>query len=661
MAQQETEAGAKGVVQLLAAKANKNFADKIAAALARAGYRIADGAFDPNRIDAVLVLWTGVALDDADLIAKARDAWRARRLAPVSIGRVEPPFGAREMTPMDLAGWRGDDEDPRWGFVLTDIEELKLRARIRPPAEESAVSAPLQKTAPPSPKSQPAPAKTPDASPRVEAEKAEQSKPEHPKAEPKTPPQPRQARISPVLKAPRRSVQQTEQLSATLHPARHAWRYHILPAAPAAAGVLALLVLVAGGAYFAAGLRPAVEPAPERTAAPSASEEEPSEEKPEPGASLSLVRLAPGAKAPETAADRTSQQALKDGPFPPVYEAPQEEGPSVTVTAQIREGAITPPAEVMDGLAAEAETQEPEAMQYAALAAPRLKPVPLEGGRPEELAPEAPDAGEVPAEEFNQAALAELASAVEAARAKDRQAYRGDFFSDCAGCPDMAALEGGPFTMGAPREEAGRQSTDGPQRRVDIGYRFAIATRETTFDQWALCVEEGGCRAYVPADEGWGRADRPVINVSYEDAAAYARWLSAKTGRHYRLPSEAEWEYAARAGTGGAYSSGEAISAEEANFDASETAPVTAFRHNAFGLFGMHGNVQEWTLDCWAPSHNGGPSTGAARIDGDCSRRVVKGGAWNASGSSVRSAARRPADTERRASDTGFRVVRVLD
>ncbi|MCK5744981.1 MAG: SUMF1/EgtB/PvdO family nonheme iron enzyme, partial [Oricola sp.] len=250
---------------------------------------------------------------------------------------------------------------------------------------------------------------------------------------------------------------------------------------------------------------------------------------------------------------------------------------------------------------------------------------------------------------------------------------RGDFFSDCEGCPDMAALEGGAFLMGARPGEDGAQPEESPQRRVDIGYRFSIATREITFDQWMVCVADGSCRAHFPYDEGWGRGLRPVINVSYEDAASYARWLSAKTGRHYRLPSEAEWEFAARAGIGGAFFNGDAITSELANFDArqpyhaerglfrGQTVPVTTFRHNAFGLFEMHGNVAEWTLDCWAPGHDGAPATGAARIDGDCSRRVVKGGAWNSPGADLRSAHRRGVDAETRSPGVGFRVVRVLD
>jgi formylglycine-generating enzyme required for sulfatase activity len=338
-----------------------------------------------------------------------------------------------------------------------------------------------------------------------------------------------------------------------------------------------------------------------------------------------------------------------DNAFP--ASASAEEAPDVSVTARLREAAIESGVAEMQDATDKTDAEQGEETHLAALSAPRLKPAaPPEEAAADDPGPDDPDHEAAPA--LDQAALAELASAVEAAHTNEEESHRGGFFSDCSGCPDMATLDGGAFLMGAPRGEEGRQPAEGPQRRINIGYRFAIATRETTFDQWALCVDDGGCRDYAPPDEGWGRADRPVINVSYEDASAYARWLSAKTGSYYRLPSEAEWEFAARAGGEKAMSSGAAPG---------EMGPSPASRDNAFGLFGMLGNVREWTLDCWAPSHHGGPATGAARIDGDCSRRVVKGGAGNAPGSASRPAARRPADVERRAPDTGFRVVRVLD
>ncbi|WP_375204691.1 SUMF1/EgtB/PvdO family nonheme iron enzyme [Hyphococcus sp.] len=637
MPHRETEPGAKGVVQLLAASANANFADKIAKALLRAGYKLDPGSFDPDRIDAVVVLWTGVALDKPSLIDAARQAWNARRLTPVSIGRVEPPFGSREVTPMDLAGWRGDDEDPRWRFVLSDIEALQARARLEQP-EEPLAAAPMQADRPAEPTPEPASKPAPDPLDNLF----------------------------------------TDEETTPHHPARALWRKRLLPAAPMAAGVFGALAFAAGVSFMAGSL--SSRPDPIDTVAENAPPLKEQEE-PTPQAKLALVRLAPGAPPPEKAEEEArelqEQPASAALPGDDEVAATQQselpvdnaEGESVPQTAQTQSSS--------DGEYDEADEEgvelEETPQQFAALAAPSLKPAP---DRPEGSSGDS----DVPlAEDLNQAALAELASAVEAAARTDapeeddaREDYLGDYFTDCEGCPDMAALGGGVFLMGARPGEQDRQPEETPQRRVEIGYRFAIATRETTFDQWALCVAEGGCRDYRPGDAGWGRGDRPVINVSYEDAAAFARWLSAKTGHYYRLPSEAEWEYAARAGTGGPFHFGDALSAQAANFNGNypyraaeatfrgQTVPVTQFAHNAFGLFDMHGNVAEWTLDCWNASHNGGPATGAARIDGDCARRVVKGGSWNAPGWRLRSAARRGIDAERRSPDTGFRVVRTL-
>ncbi|WP_428407233.1 SUMF1/EgtB/PvdO family nonheme iron enzyme [Hyphococcus sp.] len=651
MPQQEPKPDAKGVVQLLAASANANFADKIAKALLRAGYRLDPGAFDPGRIDAVVVLWTGVALDKPALIEVAREAWKAKRLTPVSIGRVEPPFGSREATPMDLAGWRGDDDDPRWRFVLSDIEALKARAELED--HEPVLSAPFKAQA--------------------LMQKPVKTAPEE-TARGKASPQPFDDLF-------------TEEDGETTphHPARALWRGRLLPAAPIFAGIVGALAFAAGISFMAGSLSsrpqpiengPIESPPMEQVAqeeAPDATPEEPA-----PSAKLALVRLAPGAQLPET--QEAQSQTAEDETAPKrAPENLQEQG--VETASAIDATALEDTFE--DSLPGLAETESasefeeesetaPEA--FAALSVPSLKPAQPEAAEAAAIEDEIPLVSDL-----NHAALAELASAVERAErvrkeeSTTREDYLGDYFTDCAGCPDMAALEGGVFTMGARPGEEDRQAEETPQRRIDIGYRFAIATRETTFDQWALCAAEGGCRNYIPDDEGWGRGDRPVINVSYEDASAYARWLSAKTGHHYRLPSEAEWEYAARAGTAGATHFGDRLSAADANFNGREpyraeatifrerTVPVTQFAHNAFGLFDMHGNVAEWTLDCWNASHNGAPSTGAARIDGDCARRVVKGGDWRSPGWRLRSAARAGEGAETRNAQTGFRVVRTLD
>ena len=189
---------------------------------------------------------------------------------------------------------------------------------------------------------------------------------------------------------------------------------------------------------------------------------------------------------------------------------------------------------------------------------------------------------------------------------------------------------------------------------------------------WDSCVAAGGCNGHVPHDEGWGRARRPVLNVSWGDAKAYVGWLTAHTGERYRLLSEAEWEYAARAT--GPFHFGETISTDDANYDGNhvygagrrgvyrvQTLPVGAFPANGFGLHDAHGNVWEWVEDCWHDSYEGAPTDGSAWIEGgDCSQRVVRGGSWFDIPSLLRSALRSKVDAGGRYAYFGFRVARSL-
>ena len=222
-------------------------------------------------------------------------------------------------------------------------------------------------------------------------------------------------------------------------------------------------------------------------------------------------------------------------------------------------------------------------------------------------------------------------------------------FRDCTDCPEMVVIPAGEFTMGSPPSEQGAEA----QHRVTIAAPFAASKFEVTFDEWDACVKEGGCGGYRPDDQGWGRGRRPAINISWEDAKRYVDWLSRKTGKPYRLLSEAEWEYAARAGTTTRFSFGEALSPDQANYDGStdgagpsdvnrqSTVPVGSFPANGFGLHDMHGNVSEWVEDCWHDDYTAkAPTDGSAWLDGDCNGRVVRGGSWEDSQAEHRSAAR---------------------
>lgn len=226
--------------------------------------------------------------------------------------------------------------------------------------------------------------------------------------------------------------------------------------------------------------------------------------------------------------------------------------------------------------------------------------------------------------------------------------------------PEMVAIPGGHFRMGCVSGK-GCDSGEGPVHSVTLK-PFYLAKTEVTFTQYDACVASGGC-AHLPEDEGWGSGERPVINVNWDDAQKYIQWLNQRTGKHYRLPTEAEWEYAARAGSETQYSWGDKIGHNQANcdgcgsqWDNKQTAPVGKFPANAFGLQDLHGNVREWTQDCWNYNYNGAPMDGSAWEQGDCSQRVFRGGSWAHFAVYLRSAYRWSNSRESRYYFMGFRL-----
>ena len=219
--------------------------------------------------------------------------------------------------------------------------------------------------------------------------------------------------------------------------------------------------------------------------------------------------------------------------------------------------------------------------------------------------------------------------------------------------------------MGSPATEAGRYDNEGPQHQVTIARPFAISKFDVTFADWDACVSVGGCPQI--SDGGMGRGTKPVINVTWDDAQQYVAWFSKMTGKPYRLLTEAEWEYAARAGTTTAYYWGDEIGKGNANcdgcgsqWDGKETSPVGSFKPNAFGLYDMAGDVFQWVQDCNNNDYNGAPSDGSAWTSGDCSRRVVRGGSWYAVPLFLRSADRYGLPADLRLHYLGFRVGRTL-
>lgn len=253
------------------------------------------------------------------------------------------------------------------------------------------------------------------------------------------------------------------------------------------------------------------------------------------------------------------------------------------------------------------------------------------------------------------------------AAAQERALKLRDTFQECSNCPVMMVVPAGTFMMGSPAGELGRFSNEDPQHEVTIASQFAVGQYELRFDEWDACVADGGCNGYKPPDQGWGHQTRPAINVSWVDANAYVSWLAKKTGKPYRLLTEAEYEYATRAGTQTAYPWGDAIGKNNANcagcgsqWNGKESAPVGSFAANGFGLYDMVGNVWEWTQDCFHDSYNGAPTDGSALTSGACNYRVLRGGSWINSPKGLRSALRDWFTSDSRLNLFGFRVGRTL-
>ncbi|MBX3517975.1 MAG: SUMF1/EgtB/PvdO family nonheme iron enzyme [Rhodospirillales bacterium] len=256
---------------------------------------------------------------------------------------------------------------------------------------------------------------------------------------------------------------------------------------------------------------------------------------------------------------------------------------------------------------------------------------------------------------------------------KDLEVFRD---IDAPWCPEMVVIPSGTFLMGSPPDEEGRYDNEGPQHRVTIGSRFALGKYAVRFSEYDHFCEV--TKREKPEDQDWGRGQRPVINVSWLDAVAYCEWLTKETGQPYRLPSEGEWEYGARAGTTTPFSFGGTISPKQANYDGNytygggskgeyrqRTVPVGTLPANPWGLHEMHGNVWEWVEDVWHDSYAGAPADGSAWTDGegkDSSRlRVDRGGSWHLIPRYLRSAYRGGGVPDGRGVSLGFRLARTLD
>ena len=228
--------------------------------------------------------------------------------------------------------------------------------------------------------------------------------------------------------------------------------------------------------------------------------------------------------------------------------------------------------------------------------------------------------------------------------------------------PAMVSIAGGKFSMGCGAPDTACLDAEKPVHTVTVK-SFKLSKHEVTFDQYdAFAAATGRAK---PDDKGWGRGSRPVINVNWEDANAFVTWLAKQTREPFRLPTEAEWEYAARAGTSTVYLWGNEIGFGLANctgcgsnFDGDRTSPVGTFAASKFGLHDMHGNVWEWVQDCWQDGYAGAPTDCSARMTGNCSSRILRGGSWLNNPSYLRVAYRNWLSSNLRDVNTGFRVAR---
>ncbi|WP_096031772.1 SUMF1/EgtB/PvdO family nonheme iron enzyme [Caballeronia calidae] len=284
-------------------------------------------------------------------------------------------------------------------------------------------------------------------------------------------------------------------------------------------------------------------------------------------------------------------------------------------------------------------------------ASPAPKPAPSTAAAPEKARPATP------------AATAPAAPAAAAAKPAAKTAAGGEI-KDCPSCPVLIPISPGSFTMGSNSDDPAEK----PPHRVSIGHAFAIGKYEVTVEQWNACADAGACTRISMDGDATPQGNAPMRNVSWDDAQVYVKWLSKVGGKAYRLPTEAEWEYAARGGTQSTYWWGDQMKKGTADckdcgdpYKPEAPTPVGSFAANPYGLYDMNGSVWEWVADCWHSSYKNAPADGRAWDDPSCSVRVIRGGSWREGAAYMQSATRFKYSSSVRQSQNGFRVGRDME
>jgi formylglycine-generating enzyme required for sulfatase activity/serine/threonine protein kinase len=411
---------------------------------------------------------------------------------------------------------------------------------------------------------------------------------------------------------------------------------------------------------------------PDRVAAPDQAPQTDYGERPATTRAPEESPVKPAPPEPETRAPALPQPGPQTRPSePPARRPPASE--SVAPPSKAEESPAREPTGRAAGPAREPEVQKPEPRPIEAAPSPEPSAKRTPDFLPAEPAPSAKQTPATPVEQLPKrsgpGAITPPLSPEKPAVPKPEPAPSplteasvsspaGYKFKDCDFCPPLVVVPNGEFTMGSnehPHEK--------PAHKVRISRPFAIGQYEVTYAEWERCVQTGACR-YRP--EHQGSPDDAISNLSWDDAVTYVKWLSEKTGQVYRLPSEAEWEYAARAGSGKRFWWGDEAGSGNANCSDCQSgtngqpSAVGSYKPNAFGLYDTAGNIAEWVQDCWNESYLGAPADGSAWMRGNCSLHGLRGGSYGNKATYVRSSSRFRYDSDVRYEANGFRVLREL-